>query len=502
MTSYPCPNPLCPHVFQAAEVQAAAALKCPVCGQVFQFRAGPAPGKPAGKPNPAPGKPVKPVAKHAAARLQSIPVAKPVVPTAKSQSNDGSAPPAHFESSTDSMFAVDGDNPLVIAPRRGGSSWKGYFFSAAGILLGTGLVIVTVVAGAFFLNSKENSTLSDKNRALIFKARNLNNAEEKAFKLVLPEKTWAVDNGIRQGLGAITAWKGVEKDGWFAVAARDYGQARPREAEMLRTGIERLEQYFEGGVELADKPEPANWGQADAQRLFFKGQVHAVTWRGYMVMLAHNGFGYWLYAAAPSEEEAQELLDKDLKPGAQGFFVDSERKGWREQPPKMKSFTSENGALTVTLVDGVFEKHQAKDQDERGQLHLFGRYQKEKDNRKNADVLVVTMEKQGDLKEALQSAKKYLEDGMRAESKDYKVELNGEGGEQSELGSAGSVGNRPGRIAEGKLLRGDTPIRFWIVAVVNEADKVYVIRCDCNWENRQIWREDFLQLLRNVTFRN
>ncbi len=399
------------------------------------------------------------------------------------------------------MFAVGGE-PLSVASRRRGASWKRYFFLAGGFLLVIGLVVVAVVPIGSFLNSRDNSAFADKSRTYVFKARNLNNTEEKAFKLVLPDKVWAADNGIRQGLGAITAWKGVEKDGWFAVAARDYGQAKPREAELLRTGIERLEQYFEGGLELADKPEPANWGQTEAQRLFFKGQVHAVTWRGYMVMLAQNGFGYWLYVAASSEDEAEELLAKDLKPGAQGFFPDTERKGWRAQPPKMKSFTSENGALTVTLVDGVFEKHQAKDQDERGQLHLFARYQKEKDNRKSADVLVLTLDKQGDLKDSLQSAKKYLEDSKREESKDYQVELSSEGGEQSELGSAGAVGNRPGRIAEGKLLRGETPIRFWIVAVVNEADKVYVIRCDCNWENRQIWREDFLQLLRNVTFRN
>ncbi len=491
MTRYLCPNPSCPHVFQAAEVQAAAALKCPICGQVFQFRIGPARAKPTAKPNPASGIPARPVVKRAVAPVQSIPVAKPVAPTAKPQNTVLPVEEEAFESSSDSMFAVGGGDPLFVVPRRRGASWKRYFLLAGGLLLVTGVVVVAVVAIGSFSNSKDNSTLADTSHTYVFKTRNLNNAEEKAFKLVLPDKVWAADNGIRQGLGAVTAWKGVAKDGWFAVAVRDYGQAKPREAELMRVGIERLEQYFDGGVELAEKPEPANWGQTEAQRLFFKGQVHAVTWRGYMVMLAHNGLGYWVYAAAPSDEEAEELLAKDLKPGAQGFFLNTERKGWREQPPKMKSFTSENGALTVTLVDGVFEKLQAKDQDERGQLHLFARYQKEKDNRKSADVLVVTLDKQGDLNDSLQNAKKYLENSKREESKDYKVALNDEGGEPSELGSAVAVGNRPGRIAEGKLLRGETPIRFWIVAVVNEVNRVYVIRCDCNWENRQICAKSF-----------
>ena len=52
--------------------------------------------------------------------------------------------------------------------------------------------------------------------------------------------------GMRKRLSAITVWKSKETEGWFAVAVRDYGMARPREAELLRTGIERLEQYFEG----------------------------------------------------------------------------------------------------------------------------------------------------------------------------------------------------------------------------------------------------------------
>ena len=98
--------------------------------------------------------------------------------------------------------------------------------------------------------------------------------------------------------------------------------------------------------------------------------------------------------------------------------------------------------------------------------------------------------------------KKYLEDKKQEESKDYKLELAGDGNDQTELGISGPVGNRPGRILECKLLRGDTPTRFWMLAVANDGDHVYVIRCECNWENRQIWREEFLELLRSVKFKN
>src|SRR5207253_10147269 len=250
-----------------------------------------------------------------------------------------------------------------------------------------------------------------------------------------------------------------------------------------------LEQYFPGTLELAERAEPAKLAGGAGQRLLFKGQLNAVTWWGHMYMLAHHGFGYWIYVAAPTKEEAEEGLAKELQGSDNGFFLVTERQGWREQPRKMESFATTSAALTITVPDGVFAKHAAKDQDERGELYLFAKYQKDQDNRKNADVLVLALEKQNDLKEAMRSAKKYLEDKKQEESKDYKVEVAGDG--QPDLGSTSAVGNYPGRIADYKLLRGDAPVRFWMVAVVNLADNVYAIRCECNWENRQIWREDF-----------
>ena len=369
---------------------------------------------------------------------------------------------------------------------------------AGGMLLGMVLVVAAVFGLRMLQEANDKNTVADKSHTYVFKARNLNNIEEKAFKLVLPEKGWASDNTIRQRLGAVTAWRSADQDAWFAVAARDYGQTKPRDAELVRRGIERLEQYFEGGLELAEKPEPAKWSDVEGQRLLFKGQLNAVTWRGYVYMLTHQGFGYWLYVAAPSEDEAQALYASTVDAGTNGFFPDTARKGWREQPPKMKDYTTENQALTISLIEGVFEKHQAKDQDERAQLYLFAKYQREKDNRKNADILVLMLDKQGDLKESLEAARKYLEDRKREESQEYKVEFSG----AVSASASDSVGNRPGRIVEGKLLRGETPIRFWIVAVVLEADKLYVIRCDCHWDHRQIWREEFLQALQGMKFKD
>lgn len=413
--------------------------------------------------------------------------------------------PSKGPSLSDSIFSVGGESALVQQRiKRVARTRKQYLVLGVGILLGIGVVIAAVLGIKSALMSGDGSFLSDKGRVIVGTVRNQKNVDEKAFKLVLADKVWVPDNEVRQRMGVTTVWKSVDKDRegcWFAVAARDYGLARPREAELLKVGIEKLEQYFEGSLELAEKAEPAKVCETQGQRLLFKGQLNSVTWWGHMYMLAHHGFGYWFYVAAPTKDEAEDLFAKDLQGNDVGLVLFTERKGWREQPPKMDSFATGNGALTVAVPEGVFEKHPAKDQDERGELYLFAKYQKERDNRKNAEVLILALEKQGDLKEAMKSTKKYLEDKKKEESKDYKLDVSGEGGDQSELGIAGAVGNRPGRIADFKLLRGDAAARFWIVAVVNDADNVYVIRCDCNWDNRQIWREDFHELLRSVKFR-
>src|SRR5260370_36015356 len=68
---FPCPNPACPHVFQADSVRRSSALTCPSCGHVFHFR------QKSNSPRQSPGsegspKPVQTSSKATAARPQNI----------------------------------------------------------------------------------------------------------------------------------------------------------------------------------------------------------------------------------------------------------------------------------------------------------------------------------------------------------------------------------------------------------------------------------------------
>jgi len=114
-------------------------------------------------------------------------------------------------------------------------------------------------------------------------------------------------------------------------------------------------------------------------------------------------------------------------------------------------------------------------------LFLFGRYLKEKDNRKNASVLILALDKKASLKESLTDARAYFDGKKKEEDKNYQTEPITEKGEE---------------LLELRLLLGNEPKRYVLLAVADGGAQHFAILCDCTWESRQIWRQDFLDLLR------
>ena len=552
----PCPNPACSHVFSPAEIQAGTAVKCPKCGFRVKGSPGPAakpptrpavpgkavdkvpvarpatpsakaavPGKPA--PGPAPAKPpakpaakIAPIAKPAPKARPAVPVAPvapvaPVVPLAKPVAVPGTtigpddidvelvdAPPAAVPPPED---LPAGDGPLV-KPRTYRRKFR----------LGRMLVILFVLmfslgvvgGGGYYLITHFEGGLRNvlnpggpSGKTLVGQLRNLKGADEKVFRLALPAGKWTVHKDVRSQFKAIAAYQKDDEDVWFAVVAQDHGMQRARDAELVGVAVEKLEGYFGTDVELK-KPAPATFGGVSGQRIEFKGQSNAALWAGECYTFFKDGFGYWVFIASPDREVAQRYA-AELGKEDTGFSPVTERRGWREQPPPMKTFTSANGFLTVSAPEGVWTKGDAKNEDERGELLLSGFYLKEKDNRKNATVLVATMDRAKDLAEAMKTARADLEAKKKQELADYRLsQAEDVAAGQSELGELQDVGNRRGRVADLRLHVGDDPKgRYILLAVVNEADMAYVIRCGCAWEYRQIWRQDFRDLLATFRFK-
>ena len=348
------------------------------------------------------------------------------------------------------------------------------------VVIGSSVIVTFILFRGQLLGTKDR-TPSDGADSYKGNIRNLKNMEEKAFRVLAPQSVWQMDNSLRAGLKAVLALRRSDtSDAWLAVGAKDYGTRKPREAELIKEGKEHLEGYFGETLELAEKTDSAELAGQAAQRLEFKGQINQVFWWGECFLFTRNGIGYWFIMAAPKLEEAQQEL-AELQKDNRGLVLIDERRGWREQPPNLDSFVGEKFRVRLQAPEGVWEKHKAEDQDERGELFLFGRYLKEKDNRKNASVLILALDKKASLKESLTDARAYFDGKKKEEDKNYQTEPITEKGEE---------------LLELRLLLGNEPKRYVLLAVADGGAQHFAILCDCTWESRQIWRQDFLDLLR------
>lgn len=551
----PCPNPACAHEFSQAELQAAAQLVCPKCGFRMQGKAAPpspprpavaAPIKPAAAAKPVPplATPIKPAA--APPLAQPIPASPPKIAPALPIA----APPASAPPNSDNPFAFPSGpakpaakpaaaplpppsapaaapgnaeeslppgtffNPEI--PAGAGSivrtsrpkrkfNWMRLAIIVCSIGFAVSLVVIAVVSTLWFLLGTEGfgGLAAETPDGSVF-WHNIRgpNGPEKAFKLVLPRDIWEVDKEIQsrfevkeaQGrLDAIAAWKRKDDDLWFAVLVKDYGMQKPRDAAVLKIAVDRLEGHFGDALELQAKAEPDKFGDLPAQKLQFKGQMNSANWLGDCWMFFKDGIAYWVFIASP---EWQKVADFEDEMPNKRIYPTVERRGWREQPWPTESFKSEDGKIAMSAPKGVWERHDAKTEDQNGLLFLFGKYAAEKDNRKNAQLQVFTFEKKDDLKSALAYAREYLEKKDDNENKNFKIALADDMVKgQTDAGTAQPVGDRPGRVIDLKRLFDGEPKRYFLLAVINDPDTAYAIVCECTWESRQIWRSDFMDII-------
>ncbi|MCS7046194.1 MAG: hypothetical protein NZO58_07550 [Gemmataceae bacterium] len=369
----------------------------------------------------------------------------------------------------------------------------GFAVVTAGVLMTCAVVFRGNLADIF----RASQVRSDAT-GRIFTVRNLSGKEdEPAFRLAIPA-SWKVDPHRKAHLQATVALTHTETEAWLAIAVQDYGQQRPREAELIRNAQERLEAHFKDGLELANKTFKSQLAGEDCVCLRFRGMYNAVTWFGECYMLAHHGIGYWFFIATGTRWDKGEdaAWYKSELERAKCFALTTHRKGWTEQPLKMDTFRNQEGYLSVTVPSGAWEKNNAKDVEETGELLLLGRFLKEKDNRKNATILIFTADQQSDLKESLRAARAYLERRKQEENDKYKYLPLLEGvGDTTE-----TVGDRLGAVTELKLHLGDEPTRYTLLAVVHHEAKAHVIRCECQWEHRQIWHQEFRNALATLKF--
>jgi hypothetical protein len=520
----PCPNPTCAHSFALAEVQAAAQLLCPKCGFRMQGKGKTAPTPPAPTPTPPAPTPTppaptpKPALKPAAVKPPAKPAPKPAAPP---------APPLAKPAPPLAVGAAPLATPVVAGDDGGGSLPEGDFFNpglaaGAGPLVRTGaprkkttwmrvlvialavgfaacIVIIAIGVIVWLFPDALRNFGQPRGDAIIVKVRNAKNENENALKLVLPRSEWSIDPEIKNSFGAQTAWSNNEYKGefWFALIVKDYGMHRPRDAEMVEFCTDKLEGHFGNEIELGAKVEPAKFGTLPAQKLLFRGVVKEAKWVGECYMFFNNGLAYWLFLASP-EADVLEFFEGELP--EKHIFVISERRGWREQPAPTEAFATSDAKFQMTAPKGVWEgSNDPKSEDPTGVMLLAGKYRREKDNRKNARLLVFSLKKEADLKAAVKAVRDHLDARFKEGNENAKVVhapdvVPG----QTEIGTLEDVGNKRGRVVDLKLMFQDEPQEYMLLSVVNEPDGCHAFLCSCDWKARQIWRQDFLDVLRTV----
>jgi hypothetical protein len=555
----PCLNPACSHAFTAEQLKGVTMLRCPACGMEFRFGESTATqaARPAVSRKATPALPPVPITKPVSAsprvqpappraappRTTPPPVARPPAPAARAR-GAGLPPPipattavtaAESEILPDTVLPEDGVvapvaplvAPLVAPPvaapvapaspasgfadamantgplirpryRPGGWGWPAYLGLGGGVLLAVAAVFLVVILSRRRGVDPDDGKGTEKKpppaRVIEGYVRS-GTKEEKVVRLTIGDKPWEHETNLRKGFDAVVALQRKDAKAWLGIVVKDYGGTRPRDAELIAAAKERLEDVFDNSLELGDEVQKVELAGEPAQRIVFKGKLESAVCRGECYMLSQRGLGYWLYLIAPTADAVRKEL-AELQEANVIAFVD-ERLAWREQPVKLESFAANKLPVALQAPEGVWEKFPPFEEDDCTDLYLAGKYKQEKDNRKNASAAVLALDKEADTKSALAAARDFVEKKRKEENKDAVLALAGGGDipEQGELGTTAKFANRQGRIVELRVQDKERPLRYLMLAVIVEPERTIAVVCECSWESRLIWREDFRELL-------
>lgn len=384
------------------------------------------------------------------------------------------------------------------------------------ILVGGTLAVFLAIRR--FGKHEDNSLYEGKIVKQPYDILNTDGKPEAAFALWLPEeKSWKKDDTLKKKFKALAAWWESKEEVGLIVLARDAGRHKPREASLIQFGIDALTGVYGETLEMETRPVPSLLRKRDdaketqlldnPQKLDFKGWDGPVLHWGEMHFFSRSGVGYVLFLVGPGEPDAEGkratekalawLEEKEL-----GFRVADGRKGWREQPPRMETFATPSGTVELTLPYGVYEKAaRIKDLTIPSELTLVGLYTgdkegvREKDNRKNSRVQVFFLEAHADLDSAMKKATAHIVSQEAPEgAKGYVLEPVKEG----PSGKKSTLGEKAGQVGDFVMKVDGAAKRLWVLGVALLDDRACLIACDVGWDNRQVWYDDFYELMKKA----
>jgi hypothetical protein len=429
------------------------------------------------------------------ARPPAVPVAVPVAAVVDAP------PPALAFSHPD----------LSLGPRRTRGGLKGVLTPVLIFAAGGAVLIGLVVAGLLWLRSSAppaptGDVLTADDAKLYSEGGN--------FRLTPPPAAWRTDHGLQRDLRVNLAMHRGGPSNTLAVFFRDYEKPDakgrlPSDAELIDEAVTKLRAMI-ADLEYEPKPrEPGvTLGGQPALRMEFQGEdrEHVIV-NGEVWMLAYRGWGYWFFTWGPLDDH--DRVAPEWAVLRDGFALENQREGWKERPKPTKTALGKGLPYRLEYSEDVWTRVKDGDKasyDARADWVLTGSDPKDKDIKSaglKATVQALALDKADDLKAADKAARDHVLELMK-EKQSSGTEYNYPNAtmdvvtDKSLLHNADNdcdVGAFRGHVVKLEVKQTPELKRYVVLAVVKMDDGVLAVVCDCAWDRRDFWEQEFTPLL-------
>jgi hypothetical protein len=323
---------------------------------------------------------------------------------------------------------------------------------------------------------------------------------------------WKQDKALQDRLRANLALSLKKPRGHMALYYRDYKTRAPSDGELLDFALKPLRDYFPQ-MEYEDpfsgdkKGRTGELGEEPAIVFTFSASDAAdIPMRGKCLMLTRQGFAYWLLFWGP--EDYQDQLVDHYEVLRQGFKLHDERDGWKPMPRKMDVFTGTALAYQLHYAKDVWRAEESpRDADSAAELLLRG-FEPSIDEEtgkarvielagKAAEIRVLVLPKAADLKAAIQATQDHIKKKLVETTPTVKIEPVPDRKTGKPIPGV-EVGAFRGQVDRLRLELSPDNERYMRVGVVSRPEGVLAIVCECRWERRDYWEQEFKTLLATV----
>ncbi|MFL5339940.1 MAG: hypothetical protein ACJ8F7_07305 [Gemmataceae bacterium] len=444
-TRYRCPNPVCTHEFDPAQLVGVASVTCPLCGMVIQLRAAPAAAPPPAAPT---AQPVAPVAPQ--------PVAEP----------------------------SDGTPILRTRKVARGRDWVTY-----SVLIGLFLILVGLGVGAAVRRMADNPGITGGNEPM--------NNTDLNVSFEAPGSAWERNNNLRDKMPvALLAFQRGDNT-WFALDARDFKDHDPSPQELDDEARTRLKGYFQN-IETEPGRGTLTPGDAVAGQptnvIIFQGEIDGEHVAGEVHSFHFQGIGYWTYAWKKGTVDARH--DDDFPKMRKRVGLLGDRTRWNELQQHRKEFTGNKvPGYSLTDTTGRWKvEENPEEHDPAADLVLFAPDPKAPRYARSQGVFLIVMSipKKDD---AVAAAREHILAKQKRDSYDMaKIADANEDG----TGSKDSLGGTKGRLLRWRIDLTSDLAHFALVGVVSREKDILILYGECDWSKRNTWEGQLQAIMETV----